>query len=134
MQEISKLFTRNFLFTTNRSGIDALDWVFFGIGIAFLLLYVYSHFVAKKLKKTNPPAYSLWVRIKGLAVTVGFLGVLWFGLRFQYVEWLGTRFAFLLVILLAIVWAGFIFRYLKKTYPSEKTAFLKAVQKQKYLK
>jgi hypothetical protein len=49
------------------------------------------------------------------------------------VRWLGTHFAFLLILLIALVWLGFILKYRLLVYPKERQKAEKEAIKNKYL-
>lgn len=131
MEKLKYLYSYDFLFYINRVRLETADYVFAGIaaglvGLAIVLRVVSwknKHVVCKKL-------LMRWYR---MSLTIGLLGIVWCGARYEYIRWFGTHTAFLILLVIGLVWTGYIVRYWLAGYRVEKTAWEKQQLKQKYL-
>ncbi|HVY67995.1 MAG TPA: hypothetical protein VHA30_03840, partial [Patescibacteria group bacterium] len=107
------------------------DKVFFVIGLAFVVLAAILK-VAAVLSPT-PVDGMVRNRLFRLLLTVGLCEVAWFGARYENVSFFGSHFLALLILLIGLVWFGFIAKYFIKGYASEKSGYTKEQMKLKYL-
>lgn len=82
-----------------------------------------KHSVNKKLiKKFSSPILNL-----------GISGLVWFGLRFENTPLFGQRYWAGLVMIVSLVWLGFVLKFLVFNYRTEKVEFEKESIKNKYI-
>lgn len=125
------MFTEQFLFQINRVQLETSDRALLVIGIVFILTAILfklgAHFAPSSVdaKYRNKFFY--------LFLTVGLLEVVWFGARAQFVRFFGTHFVALVILLIGLVWFGFIIGKMIKHYRREKQEWERVELKKKYL-
>src|SRR4026207_586096 len=77
------------------------------IGVIF---WIWSRFVENQINK------KLIKKLSSLAFYTGFAGLFWLGLRFENVPIFGRRYWAGVVGIVAIIWLGFIVKYLIRNY------------------
>lgn len=109
--QISKLFKVNYILaaTPKSNGLYQYLIVIFGfLGLAALLLWLFSRklsnleLMAQKLKK------EFFKKIIALFVTTAILGLMFIFFRMQEIPYLSSRLAMLILIVMFIIWGGFI--------------------------
>lgn len=133
MNLLKYIFSSEFLFFINRVIVERVDYGFLYFSLGLLVLGLVAWLFKRRYKRANPLLAGFFARLVNLFTTVGILGVLWFGVRYEAVRWLGTHFAFLLILLVALVWLGFILKYRLLVYPKERQKAEKEAIKNKYL-
>lgn len=124
-------FSSNFQFAINRVRLETVDKVFGGIAVALVAIGVVS-FIVSRLNR-NIVTKRFLRRVQTWSLTMGLLGLVWFAARYQLVALFGTHLAFLIVLLVAIIWLWHIISYRLRVYTHEKEVWEKEQLKQKYL-
>lgn len=101
------------------------------IFIAFITLGVLANF--KKNKSKSGLVAKAWQQFFYLGFTIGSLGFVYLFFASQGVALLAARFWLLIIGLVAIVWAGFIFKYIKLDMPKKEMAKKHKEEIQKYI-
>ncbi len=132
MNFIKHIFSYDFLLYINRVHLERVDTVFAVIAALLIVVAIatriYMYFEKHIVR------YQLFSRVWRLCLTVGLLGAVWYGARYQLVGWFGTHLAFILLLLVGLVWAGYILKYYLRSYKKEKTHWDHKQLKDKYLK
>lgn len=76
---------------------------------------------------------NLILRYYHLTLTIGLLELVWYALRFEVVPFFGSHIVAYVILLIGVVWSGFIKWYWWKVYPVEREKIRKQQVKQKYL-
>lgn len=100
------------------------------IFIVFIALGVLANF--KKNKSKSGLVAKAWQQFFYLGFTIGSLGFVYLFFASQGVALLAARFWLLIIGLVAIVWAGFIFKYIKLDMPKKEAAKKQKEEIQKY--
>jgi hypothetical protein len=105
----------------------SLLWVFLGFTIAGVLLRVLAalnkHLIYQKLTR----------RFASLGLTMGIIGLAWYGLRYENTPIFSVRYWVAIIFLIAIVWLAFILKYLFTTFRSEKREFDRQALNSRYI-
>lgn len=125
-------FTSSFWFSMEDYRVRYLDYGILFVG-AFLAIFGLVMLVLSK-KKFDPFTKELYVRFGKVPVVTGFLLVLWFGLRYQNINFLGFRFMAGLVVLSGVFWVYWVYKKIGKKYHVNLSNWKKEQLKQKYLK
>lgn len=133
MLDFTKLWDDKYLFGPNPAVLSRSDYIFFWVAASFALVGIVSKVLALRCAHDDPRRV-LWNRLWHAFFTMGFLLLVWFGARYENIPWIGTHFVALCLLLLFLIWAGFIAWYLIKTYPRELKRFQEENMRQKYLK
>ncbi len=129
---MNKLLTLDYWFLLNPGEWQDLRFFVLGLGIFFIITPIIVKIVTK-LKNVSGIRAGLINRLVSCFITVGFLElILWF-FREQRVPFFSARFWQLLLLLITIVWFGFIIIAYLKRKPLEKEAKAKAIVYDKYL-
>jgi hypothetical protein len=131
MNYIKHIFSYDFLFYVNPVRLGVTDQVFAGAAVLAIVVAIIAKLYVRFSK--NEVSRKLAHRLSVLFATVGALGVLWYGARYQNANVFGTRFAFLCIAVVGLVWFSFIAKYWWKQYRPEKLAWEKEQVKLKYL-
>jgi len=94
------------------------------LGLIFLFFRRFAH---------HQYSRRLWQRLATWALTIGLLEVLWFGLRYQQVIYLGSHLAAFIILLIGLLWLARILQYRLGRYRHQVTQWEKDQVKQKYL-
>jgi len=107
---LQNITSYNYWFHLDRSAIHFSDFAFLCIGGILLI----GFFVIRSLKSRikDRDERKVWTRVNTLLAWIGVLLLTWFGLRYQLVGFLGTRFVALMILLSGVAWAF----YLKSWY------------------
>ncbi len=128
----AELFSFNLWFRVDRIDLKKIDWLFLLIG--GLMVIVAIGLMLYRANEKNPYLKKSATDFIHLLFTIGFLEIIWFGLRYQLADSLGTRIVALVILLIAVVWSMWPLRYLIFKYPSDMAVYAKQQQKEKYLK
>lgn len=129
----SLVFSTQFWLGIDRfKGVSLADKMILWFGAALLAIGILV-LVYRLVSKNNllKPAIG---RISSVFITIGLLEMLWFLLRSQYVNALGSRAT---AVLIALTGLGFLFKPIKyffTQYRADHAAYIKQQQKDKYLK
>ncbi len=127
----SEVFSRDFWFGIDRLTIHLSDKLFLWTGVGLvalsivLLLYarfVHNHFLAK-----------VALRISKIFLIIGIIEGLWYLLRIQYIQALGTRFTGMLILLCGLVWLYWPVKYLVVHYKTDMEKAQRDASREKYL-
>jgi hypothetical protein len=129
---ISKLWDLKYLFGPNPTDLSRSDIWFFWSAAAMVVLGLIFKIIAIR-SEINSPTRLLLNRFYHLFLTIGLLVFLWAGLRFENIPWLGTHVVVLGLLLIFLVWLGFIAVYLAWKYPKFFRAWRDEKTRQKYL-
>lgn len=132
MNYVKQFFSYDFQFYVNPVRLDTVDQVFAGISAALIIAAIVCKLTERYGK--NSITNKLVRRLANVFGTVGILGVLWYGARYQNVNVLGSHFMFFVIACVGLVWFAYIATYCWKQYRPEKLAWEKEQVKQKYLK
>lgn len=121
----------DFWFYVNPVTLSRADKVFVLVAGTLVLLGLVFLIIA--WRATTPISKRLLSRFRTCFLTIGIVSALWFFIRFENVRALGTHFVFALIMLVGLVWFGYIFFYLIRRYRSEIRAWEKEQLKLKYL-
>ncbi len=131
MLNVKQYFTSQYLFEIDRVTLHRSDKAFVLAGIiavvlavAFRILAIFAH---------NPVVKRLILRLFNLVLFVGLAEVVWFGARYQNIRFFGSHFVAMLILLIGLVWFGFIAKYFFGKYKAELESWQKQQIKLKYL-
>lgn len=125
------LWTADFWFKVEINGVGWIDKVLLA-GSLLVLVFAVAFSVWAKLDK-QPIRKALLVRLSALSYTFSLLAVAWFWLRYENIAWLGSRAAFLVILLACAVWKWFIFKYWFFRYKKDVQSWEHQQVKDKYL-
>lgn len=106
-------------------------WGAVGTILGLVILGAAMRIIARFVK--DPSSRKACRRLSTMSIAVGLLSAVSFFFTQTSTPVLGSRFWFLLWALVALVWLGFIMRYLVKTAPQERAERAKLQAYQKYL-
>jgi hypothetical protein len=128
----SEVFSKDFWFGIDRFAIHFSDKVFLYIGIALVVAgifkLVYSRFSHNKFLS------RVASRAGKILITIGLLEGLWYLLRTQYVQALGTKAVAALLLVWLVIWLYFPLRYLFSNYKEDMDRAQREASREKYLK
>ena len=126
-----QLITQEFWFGIDRVGLHLTDRVIL-IGGAAIVVSGIVVLIIRFIKGDHllKPALA---KMTSVLLTIGLLEMLWFLLRAQYVNALGTRFTAVGILLVGLLWLIQPIRYLFFQYPAEYAEWEKQKSKEKYL-
>lgn len=126
-----ELLTKQFWFEIDRVMIHRIDKAFLMVGLALfvigLILKIVSRFTSNQFSR------RIVSKVGSIALVVGFFEAVWYGLRYQYVNVLGTHFVAALILLIGLLWLIPTVRYWIKKYPNDVADWQKELQRNKYL-
>lgn len=128
----SLVWSSQFWFGIDRfKGVSMADKMilWFGVGLLAVGIVVLVYRLLSKNKLLKPTLG----RISSVFITVGLIEMLWFVLRSQFVNTLGTRFT---AVLIGLVGLGFLYspiKYFLKQYSKDIEIYQKEELKNKYL-
>lgn len=128
----AEVFSKEFWFGIDRFGLHLTDRIIL-IGGAVLVLAGVVMLIVKFISN-NHLLKPYFAKITSVLLTIGLLEMLWFLLRTQYVNALGTRFTAAGILLVGLLWLIQPLRYLLFQYKIDYELFQKQQQKEKYLK
>ena len=129
---LKHIFSYDFMFYVNPVHLSRVDTLF---GLIAGLSIVVSIACKGAMRFSKNDVFTKLVhRYFRLSATVGIVGALWYGLRYQNIDIFGSHFVFILLLVIAAIWKFYIVRYWFAKYRSEKDAWEKEQIKRKYLK
>jgi hypothetical protein len=127
-----EVFSKDFWFGIDRFSIHFSDKMFLYIGIALvvagILKLLYARFSHNKFLA------RVASRVGKILITIGLLEGLWYLLRTQFVQALGTRAVAMLLLVWLVIWLYFPLRYLLKNYKEDMEQAQREASREKYLK
>lgn len=127
-----EVFSKDFWFGIDRFSIHLTDKLFLYIGLAFVVIAILKLLYARFAR--NKFLAQVALRVSKIFLTIGLLEGVWYVLRTQYVQALGTRFAALLLLVWGLVWLYFPIRYLFTHYKTDMEKAQREASREKYLK
>ncbi len=128
---LNQYFTTKFLFNINRVMLEKPDKVLLGIGLVLVIFAIV--FKLAEMFSPTPTDKKFRRKLFNLFLTIGILEAVWFGARYQNVRFFGTHFVGLLILLIGLIWLGFVVVDMVKNYSKEKDQWEKDQVKLKYL-
>ncbi len=126
MPDFTKLWDGKYLFGPNPAAVSRSDVIFLWAGALMVALAILAKILALRAERESPSRF-LWNRFFHNFLTMGILVLLWAGARYENIPWLAAHIVVLGLLLIALIWLGFIGRYLfakhrlqSKTWEAEK--------------
>jgi hypothetical protein len=126
-----ELITRKWLFGIDRVVLHPFDRAVFIAGIVAVVLGIIIKVGSLFVK--NPFLKKGLNRLATLSIVIGVLELLWYALRFENTQVLGTHFVALLIALAGLIWFIFVVKYFLFQYRRDVEQYKKDLLKQKYL-
>lgn len=123
--------TSDYWLDIDRAGMHLTDKIILWFGVALVAIAIIILVV--RLVSKNSLKKSVYDKIIAVFLTVGLLEMLWFVLRSQYVNALGTRLAALIVGLIGLFYLRKPIKYLLFEYRKDAQQLSKQQLKDKYL-
>jgi hypothetical protein len=127
-----EFITPSFWFQMNYLEMHQSDRLFGVAGLALIVLaiiaYIYARFV------NNVFLTKVAKRIAKIFLTIGIFEVIWLGLRYEYVQALGTHIVALLILIVGLIWLYYPIKYLITHYKIDMAEAQRAASREKYLK
>lgn len=130
--DFTKLWDKRYLLGPNPLDLSRSDLIFLWMAIGFLVLSVAAKVTVLKQDKDSPRRF-LASRLFHLLATMGILMLVWAGSRFENIPWLSTHVVVLSLLLIALVWFGFIAKYFLGDFKRQLKLWREEVLKRKYL-
>ncbi len=130
MQHLQHLLSPSYLFNVTPV-ITNSDKLFFLIGSISVVLAIILKLAA--LYAPTPIDKVVREKLYRLFLTIGILEILWFGAKDENVYVFGTHAMALGILLIGLIWFGFIVSYIIKNYRRERVTWEKTQVKLKYL-
>ncbi len=124
-------FSTKYWFAIDRAVVHPTDKIIFGFGAIIFILGVLVLLV--KLISKNQLLKPIIGRISAVFITVGLLEILWYFLRLQYINALGSRLAALIIGLVGLVFLYKPVKYFFGQYSKDQELYQKQQVKDKYL-
>ena len=127
----NEFISKSFWFGIDRANLHRGDYFILYAGTALIglaiLLALYKMMAKNEFKK------KVVGRIATIFFTIGFLEVIWFGLRYENITALGTKFASALILLAGLWWLYFPLKYFITRYSTDMEEAERKVQREKYI-
>ena len=127
----SQFGTTEFWFAIDRSGIHNIDKLLFLAGAVLVVLGIIT--LAYRRFAANQFLANVAGRLSRIFWTIGILEIIWFGLRYQLVQMMGTHFVAFLLLLVGLVWLYWPIKYLTRNYKADMEEAQRAANREKYL-
>jgi Ca2+/Na+ antiporter len=128
---MKQYLTTKFLFSINSVMLERVDKVFFVIGAILFILAVVFKLAA--IFSPTPVDSKYRNKFFNLFLTIGLSELVWFAARWQNVRFFGSHFVSLFMLLIGLVWLGYILKDIIKNYKEQKVSYEKEQVKLKYL-
>jgi hypothetical protein len=122
-----------FWFTQPSAVLNSYDWLFAYIFAGLFLLSIIMWFM-KKFLINHEITKKIFAKFANAAFWMGLVGLVWFGFRYQTVPIFSRRVFVGLIIILAVIWIGWVMRYALFKYSQEKKDYDYVQIKNKYIK
>jgi hypothetical protein len=126
-----EVWSKDFWFAIDRTRIHTSDTLLLYIGAALVALGIIL-LIFKKLAK-NQFLGRVAGRFAKIALTIGLLEGVWYLLRWQYVQALGTRLVAVLLLVWGLAWLYFPIKYLLRNYKLDMEQASREASRMKYL-
>jgi hypothetical protein len=124
-------FTIKYLFQINRVMVESSDKWFFVAGLVLVILAIV--FKLSALYAPDPVNRKYRQKFFQLLLFMGLAEMIWYGARAQNIGFFGTHFVAWLLVLIGLVWLGFIIVKMIRRFGSEKRLWEKEQVRMKYL-
>jgi predicted membrane protein len=131
MIDFHKIFSQTYLLDIDQLTLHRSDKGLFVVGGALVIVGIIFRLISWSAK--NPFTKALRRRFSTWALTIGLLEALWFGLRYQNTQILGSHLVAFLILLIGLVWFIYILKYALGQYRRNLAQWEKDLLKQKYL-
>ncbi len=126
-----EVFSYDFIFGVDSSGLHKSDhWILYA-GVALLtagiILMLYRLMVKNVFLKKVARQFG------NIFITIGVLEIIWYGLRFENTQALGSKFTALLFALIGLIWMYWPVKYLFTRYKTDMAEAERKVMRDKYL-
>lgn len=128
----SEVFSKDFWFGIDRFAIHLSDRMFLWTGIVLVVLSIIFLLYARFASNQFLAKFAL--RVSKILLIIGLSEGVWYLLRTQFVQALGTRFTATVILLLGLVWLYFPIRYLVTHYKVDMEKAQREANREKYLK
>ena len=132
MLQVSKLWNARYLFGPNPDALTRSDYIFFWGTKALVTLSIIIKIMVLRQESGSPKKF-FWNRLFHLFLTSGLLGLLWSGIRYENIPWLGAHIVILVWWLIAAIWLGFIIVYFFRGHRVKQKTWSEEKIKRKYL-
>lgn len=129
--DFTKLWDKTYLFGAPAVLVRS-DKIFFGIAVGMVVLAIVAKIVVWHSESGRPKKFFM-NRIFHLLFTIGLLLLMWYGARVEQIPWISAHFTALVVLVIFLVWLGFIARYYWRDYRNLERIWAEEKIKQKYL-
>lgn len=102
------LLTKSFWFTINPAVLDQVDYAFLILGVVFIVASILSFIL--KLRIKNSYDKNLFKKFSSAFLITGLLELIWFGFRYEHIAFFGTHFCAGLIVLVFLIYMGFVFK------------------------
>lgn len=127
----SEVFSQEFWFGIDRARLHLTDRIILFGGAALVVSGIVILIV--RFISNNHLLKPYFAKLTSVLLTIGILEMLWFLLRTQYVNALGTRFTAAGILLVGMLWLIGPIRYLLTQYKTDYELYERQKQKEKYL-
>ena len=128
---LEQLKSYYFWFSQPSTLLSVEDKYFLYLFLSLILLGVVL-WLSRKLS-ANPVNKKLLNKFSAVAFYTGLSGLFWFGLRFENPPIFARRYWAALTIIVALIWLGFVLKYLIINYSTEKIQAQREFVKNKYI-
>ena len=130
---MNEFFSLGYWFTMSPPEVGGLlGNVVFALFIIVLVLGIVGRIVSDR-KQEDRYKRDIGNRIASLLVTMGILGLILYFFSFEGIQLFGARFWYPVWVVTVIVWAFYIFRYVKRDIPQHKAQAEARREQGKYL-
>ncbi len=123
--------TTKFWFEVDRARIHPSEQAFLYIGIGLVVLGVLALVFARFTHNKFLARVAMW--LAKIFLTIGILEGIWYLMRTQYAQLLGSKFVAALLLLWGIIWIYWPIRYLLKNYQEDMVKAEREASREKYL-
>jgi cell division protein FtsW (lipid II flippase) len=103
-------------------------WMFAGLVVLGVILKLLA-----KLLTRHPVGRKLWNKFGNASASMGLIGLLWFGIRYENTPIFSARYWAAVVILILLVWVFFIIKFLFTKYGDERNSYDRMQLNSKYI-
>lgn len=128
---LKKLASKDYLFTINRVLLTRSDKLFFLLGAGLAILAIV--FKIASLYSPNPVDKAVRNKFFNLFLTIGLLEIAWFGARYENINFFGSHFVALVILLIGAIWFVWLVISIIKNYKTDKELWEKEQVRLKYL-
>lgn len=124
------MFNINFWLEQPAVNLSLYDIMLFYFFVGFVILAIvlaFSYFYK------HPFVKGLLTRFRNVCLFLGVTGLLWFGFRYENTPIFARRFWALIIVIIALIWLGFIFKYLFLEYFEAKREYDWKEQNSRYM-